>query len=61
MPNEDKLALPSSQKIHITSGITKSDLSASKKDAMADPRGYNELMDVCSLHQLIIRKGTLLE
>jgi len=26
-----------------------------------DARGYNELMDVYSLHQLIIRKGSLLE
>jgi len=26
-----------------------------------DARGYNELMDVYSLHQLMIRKGTLLE
>jgi len=28
---------------------------------MPDIRGYNELMDVYSLHQLMIRKGTLLE
>jgi hypothetical protein len=40
---------------------TKTELTTTKKESIQDPRGYNELMDVYSLHQLIIRKGTLLE
>lgn len=39
----------------------KATFTTTKKESTQDPRGYNELMDVYSLHQLIIRKGTLLE
>ena len=38
-------------------------LSASKKqkDVTVDARDYNELMDEYSLHQLIVRRGTILD
>ena len=36
-------------------------MDKSEAEVVPDARGYNELMDVYSLHQLMIRRGTLLE
>lgn len=56
-PNpESKLALPESQSHLYTVKLDKKE-----QINVPDARGYNELMDVYSLHQLMIRKGTLLE
>ena len=62
-PHGDKFSLATQPQINLMSGhnTTKTELTTTKKESIQDPRGYNELMDVYSLHQLIIRKGTLLE
>lgn len=50
---ESKLALPEPQ--------STTRIDRKEPINVPDARGYNELMDVYSLHQLMIRKGTLLE